>query len=193
MGGGGEEWNFRAAGIFSRYLAWIFVRVNWRALIFFHSIFPCANIFFVLRPPAPPPPDKFSNGPSLCSLFLHVNVLYKFWEELKVHGRTSRIWKIKNTEAVGGRDYLFSQEESENTFINIPSCLLKRTIPLQSCLVDLNNRCLLIRWVRNRTVLNGVKWYFLWLIKISIKIRFSKMLKTLDSSKDTCGNMKIKK
>ena len=31
---------------------------------FFHLIFPCANVFFVLRPP-PPPPHKFSNGPSL--------------------------------------------------------------------------------------------------------------------------------
>ena len=31
---------------------------------FFHLIFPCANIFLVLRPP-PPTPDKFSNGPSV--------------------------------------------------------------------------------------------------------------------------------
>ena len=31
---------------------------------FFHLIFPCANIFFVLRL-RPPPPHKFSNGPSL--------------------------------------------------------------------------------------------------------------------------------
>ena len=30
---------------------------------FFHLIFPCANIFFGLRPLLPP--DKFSNGPSL--------------------------------------------------------------------------------------------------------------------------------
>ena len=29
---------------------------------FFHLLFPCANILFVLRPP---PPRKFSNGPSL--------------------------------------------------------------------------------------------------------------------------------
>ena len=67
----GGEGNFRAAGIFFRYqilgmnffqaLAWIFLRVNWRARIFFHLIFPCANFFFVLRPP----PHKFSNGPSL--------------------------------------------------------------------------------------------------------------------------------
>ena len=71
---GGGEGNFRAAGIFFRYqipcmnffqaLAWIFLRVNWRARIFFHVIFPCANFFFVLRPP----PYKFSNGPSLILL-----------------------------------------------------------------------------------------------------------------------------
>ena len=33
--------------------------------IFFHLIFPCANIFFVSRKPPPPPSHKFSNGPSL--------------------------------------------------------------------------------------------------------------------------------
>ena len=33
---------------------------------FFHLIFPCANIFFVLR--LPPPPHKFSNGPSFNGL-----------------------------------------------------------------------------------------------------------------------------
>ena len=36
---------------------------------FFHLIFPCTNFFFVLATPSPPPslppPDKFSNGPSL--------------------------------------------------------------------------------------------------------------------------------
>ena len=67
-GGGGGE--FSSSRNFFRYqilmkffqaLAWIFLRVNWRARIFFHLIFPCANFFFVLRPP----PHKFSNGPSL--------------------------------------------------------------------------------------------------------------------------------
>ena len=40
-----------------------FFRVNWRAYIFFHSIFPCANFFFLYF--ASPSPYKFSNGPSL--------------------------------------------------------------------------------------------------------------------------------
>ena len=30
-------------------VAWIFLRVNWRAWIFFHLLFPCANILFVPR------------------------------------------------------------------------------------------------------------------------------------------------
>ena len=34
---------------------------------FFHLIFPCANIFFVLCPPTRPS-HKFSNGPSLNSI-----------------------------------------------------------------------------------------------------------------------------
>ena len=34
-------------------------RVNWRARIFFHLIFPSANFFFVLRTPPPPPPPRF--------------------------------------------------------------------------------------------------------------------------------------
>jgi len=52
--------------------------------------------------------------------------------------RTLCLWKnlenLKNkkTEAVGGRNHLISQEETENTFINILSC--ERTILLQSCL-----------------------------------------------------------
>ena len=62
------EGNFRAAGIFFviKFLvwifflaiAWIFFRVNWRARIFFHLIFPCANSFFCISP-APPPPISF--------------------------------------------------------------------------------------------------------------------------------------
>ena len=43
----------------TKFLVWIFFRplheyflgVNWLARIFFHLIFPCANFFFVLRPP----------------------------------------------------------------------------------------------------------------------------------------------
>ena len=38
-------------------------RVNWLAKFFFHLIFPCANFFFLYV--ARPPPNKFSNGPSL--------------------------------------------------------------------------------------------------------------------------------
>ena len=40
-------------------MAWIFFRVNWRAWIVFHLICPCANIFFVLRPPPLPAPIRF--------------------------------------------------------------------------------------------------------------------------------------
>ena len=56
---------------FFQVVAWIFFGVNLRAWVFFHLIFPCANIFFVVRAP----PHKFSNGPSLigivaCTFFL---------------------------------------------------------------------------------------------------------------------------
>ena len=46
------ERNFRAAEIFFRYQipCMNFFRINWRARIFSCN-FPCANIFFVLRPP----------------------------------------------------------------------------------------------------------------------------------------------
>ena len=72
-GGGGGEGEFSsrrnffslANSLFEFFyvIAWIFFRINWRARIVFHLIFPCANFFSVLRPP--PPPDKFSNDPSL--------------------------------------------------------------------------------------------------------------------------------
>ena len=60
---GGGEGNFRAAGIFFRheipcmnfflgYSMNIFLGlIGWRARIFFHLNFACANFFFVLRPP----------------------------------------------------------------------------------------------------------------------------------------------
>ena len=60
---------YRGGGwVVIKFLVWIFLRpyffrVNWRARIFFHFIFPCANIFFVLRPPPAPATHKFSNGP----------------------------------------------------------------------------------------------------------------------------------
>lgn len=41
--------------------------------------------------------------------------------------------KYKKTEAVGGRNHLISQEETENTFIN-NILSRQRTILLQSCL-----------------------------------------------------------
>ena len=86
---GGREGNFWAAGIFSviKFLVWIFVRpqheyffrINWRAWIFFHLIFPCANIFVCTSPPPPPPPNKFSNGPSLNRPSPMTLVLYVPW------------------------------------------------------------------------------------------------------------------
>ena len=64
--GGGGGGNFGAAGIFFviKFLVWIyfrrrheyFLRINCCAWNFFHLIFPCMNIFFVL----PPPPISFS-------------------------------------------------------------------------------------------------------------------------------------
>ena len=67
---GGGEGNFRAAGIFFviKFL-WNFFRPLHEYFLgligvqefFSILIFPCANFFFVLRPP----PHKFSNGPSL--------------------------------------------------------------------------------------------------------------------------------
>ena len=52
-----------------------FFRINWRTRLFFHSIFPCANIFFVLRPP---PADKFSNGLSLIFFVYPIEVPGEF-------------------------------------------------------------------------------------------------------------------
>ena len=46
---------------------------------FFHLTFPCANIFFVLRPP-----NKFSNGPSL--YVLRTFLLFFFWRLQKEMG-----------------------------------------------------------------------------------------------------------
>ena len=73
---GGGEGNFRAAGIFFRYQipcmnffqapAWIFLKVNWRAPIFFKLNFPLREFFFCT---SPAPPHKFSNGPSLRASF----------------------------------------------------------------------------------------------------------------------------
>ena len=55
---------------FFKAIAWIFFRINWRAWIFFHLIFPCANIFFMYFVRPSPPPHKFSNGPSLTCLYI---------------------------------------------------------------------------------------------------------------------------
>ena len=68
---GRGEGNFRAHEFFFviKFLVWIFLGHSMNIFLgligvhnfFFHLIFPCANIFFVLRPH----PHKFSNGPSL--------------------------------------------------------------------------------------------------------------------------------
>ena len=77
MGGGGrgifeaQEFSSLSNSLYEFFLGhsmYIF-RVNWRARIFFHLIFPSANFFFVLR--TPPPPHKFSNGPSLRGIEQH--------------------------------------------------------------------------------------------------------------------------
>ena len=68
-----------------KLLVWIFFRPQHEYFLgligvheFFHLIFPCANTFFVLRPP-PRPPDTFSNGPSRNSLALSVQILDNFY------------------------------------------------------------------------------------------------------------------
>ena len=80
--GGGVGWGiFEPQAFFFviKFLVWFFLGHSMnifygllaRMIFFFHFfIFPCANIFVVLRPPppappTPPPSDKFSNGPSL--------------------------------------------------------------------------------------------------------------------------------
>ena len=62
---------------------------------FFHLIFPCANIFFVLRPP--PSPHKFSNGPSLIITYYFTLFSYLFSK-----GRTIVIRIVMGSE---GRDF----------------------------------------------------------------------------------------
>ena len=67
---GVEEGIFEPQGFFSYKIPFmnIFLRINWRAGIFFHLIFPCAKIFFSLPPHHPPARHKFSNGPSLTEM-----------------------------------------------------------------------------------------------------------------------------
>ena len=76
--GGGWGWGifesqvfFSLSNSFFEFIsavAWRFIRFNWRARILLRILLriPCANIFFVLRPP--PPPHKFSTGHSLTTL-----------------------------------------------------------------------------------------------------------------------------
>ena len=61
---------------------------------FFHLIFPCANSFVVLRPP--PPPDKFSNGPSLISRIFKNMMMGK---QFKIKG-DDQLW-TSNAAPVG--------------------------------------------------------------------------------------------
>ena len=56
----------------------MFFRINWRAWIFFHLIFPCAYISFLCFARAAPP-DKFFNGPSLLKLVL----FFDKWQEIR--------------------------------------------------------------------------------------------------------------
>ena len=69
-------------------VAWIFLRVNWRAWIFFHLLFPCANVLFVLHPP---PPHKFSNGPSLNQNRYGTYLVHIKFRVLKCHSLDIRI------------------------------------------------------------------------------------------------------
>ena len=60
---------------------------------FLHLIFPCMNLFSVLRPP--PPPHNFSNGPSLTPLFKQVEASDPRWSEMGVFPPT---WLIRDTD-----------------------------------------------------------------------------------------------
>ena len=70
-------------------VAWIFLRVNWRAWIFFSFTFPLRECFVCTSPPSPP--HKFSNGRSLNqNRYGTYLVLIKF-RVLKCHSLDIRI------------------------------------------------------------------------------------------------------
>ena len=122
----GGEGNFRAAGIFFRYqipcmnffqaLAWIFLRVNWRARIFFHLIFPCANFFFVLRPP--PSPHKFSNGPSLIQIHQFTIKIDKI--------NISLLFECVKIVEFNFNSHVFHVMYQETRFLNQDACFLNQ-------------------------------------------------------------------
>ena len=57
---------------------------------FFHLLFPCANILFVLRPPPhPPPPHKFSNGPSLKTRYLKTGTVLIWYISSFLHSNVT--------------------------------------------------------------------------------------------------------
>ena len=67
---------------------------------FFHLIFPCANIFFVLRPP----PHKFSNGPSLSGVQFGLKsyAWFQNWKKLRAaHAQVRFEFDFNSTCAQG--------------------------------------------------------------------------------------------
>ena len=63
-------------------IAWIFFRINWHGWIFF-IWFPLREYLFVL---CPPPPHKFSNGPSLRGRIRNC----RFWSHVGRSGRKTK-------------------------------------------------------------------------------------------------------
>ena len=90
---------------FFQSVTWIFFRINWRAWIFFHVIFPCANIFFCT---SLDPPRKFSNGPSL---------IHRLPEGVWLRSHSTLLHKLEHNFGITRnllewlRDYLSEREQ----------------------------------------------------------------------------------